>query len=289
MPTSHLIRLLCTLCVCVVLAPAASADERYQTTRGLGLGGQLTAGSGAPALFHNPAALMAAPGYHVDAGYLYQERQQTHSTGFTVVDMQTNPNLAGGLSYQMNFGGNTPSLGGVSEQDARVGLAAPLFTNRLAIGFGGRWVRQVQGNRSEEIPRSQVGGITLDLGGFALLSRNVAIAAAAQNLRRIEGLTHRTVSSGIGLYFPMLFASLEWQLHLLSPTQQRHNTGGALEGRFGPFSVRSAVQLSGADDATYVSAGFGWREHEGGFDVGFRIDARDTGNRQFGASLTLLY
>ncbi len=186
-----------------------------ETPRSAAMGGALRAmGSGASAVYLNPAALPETRVYHITALAQVAPETDRQIYGGTVVDSVTSA-LAGSFS----FNGGWVDRAGLDRSllDARLALAYPI-SDRFMLGITGRYLKLSQSGlgpfglssvsgglidpSSTSSPpgrQAMISNLTFDVGFVAKPTDNFYVAAVGQNLTYPKnGLMPTTIGGGIG-------------------------------------------------------------------------------------------
>jgi hypothetical protein len=288
--------------VFIALGAPAAAQDGFTNARTMGMAGAASGAGANGAIYVNPAGLMALSMYSAEIGYHRNNPGKRNAFGISLVDSQTNPNIAAGVGYNYTFG---PGPGGGRDDDARdhdlrFALAVPVVPNAVFLGVGGHYtsVRGVTtvttapavglpGNSTvTEVPgRNNV--FTVDAGIMATLQRIVALGFAVQNIAQPDDILQgRRFIGGIGVYLGPAHIELQYSTEQQLETDKFLGTfAGAAEltiARIIP--LRFGVASRGITPGTWISAGAGYRSTTAGVDLAFQQSTQLAADRAFMAS-----
>ena len=192
---------LCLIGVALLVAsPAAAEDPLVGTAQTLDPRGISTAGAliaapgGVNGVYQNPASIAMTTLYHIEGMYQFTSRENMHMGGLAIVDSQTLPNVAAGVSF--NYTGCESNRNSHDSFDGRLSLAGSIG-NVFFIGATGRYLRLEQNTGSANwgptgksaLPASgslQVKGFTMDAGAGLRLAKIVTLGVVGYNLTHTE-------------------------------------------------------------------------------------------------------
>jgi len=188
--------LLCVLCCVASGASVARAQDRVvpeariESVRGVALGTGARAGAvSTQAQAENPANLVGAGVYHLEAFMAYQPSFKRMGYGGAVVDSMTS-RLAAGISARALLGEN--GAGENSGWEGRIGLGFP-FADIFSLGVAGRYANYTVSDQRAKPEHEPVAGaepdqtfklkaFTLDAAATLRLMDALSISALGYNL-----------------------------------------------------------------------------------------------------------
>lgn len=240
------------------VATSALGMDDMVSTRALGMGEALRAGgSGAAAVYLNPAALPNAKQYVVEAEYQTRWVDSTHMIGVSIVDTVTAA-LAAGVYY--TFATTSPEFAGnsVDVTTHEVGLA-------LAYPFGGLFSfgatpKYFNTNGTAADPDDEVSHFTFDIGAVLHPFGALSFAAVGANLLNEPPTVRRQL--GLGASWGMTdFLLLEFDARLdfdrREDVSPRYGGGGELF-LADLFALRGGMVHESKEDATFATFGIGF-------------------------------
>ncbi len=292
-----LVALALTLC-----SLPAWAQDGFTNARTMGMAGAASGAGANGALYVNPAGLMALSMYSAEAGYHRNNPDQRNAFGISLVDSQTNPNIAAGVGYNYTFG---PGPGESRDDDARdhdlrFALAVPVVPNAVFLGVGGhytsvRGIKTVTTQPAVGLPGTETvtetagrnNVFTVDAGLMATFQRIIAIGFSVQNIAQPDDIQQgRRYIGGLGVYFGP--AHFEFQY---STEQQRESSeyigtfAGAAEVTIARMiPLRFGVASRGITPGAWISAGAGYRSTSAGVDLAYQQSTQAGADRALMAS-----
>lgn len=281
----------------LVAAPALAQDE-FQSVRPLGMGNAFVGGGNSNgALYRNPAGIISAGVYSLEAGY--QRSANLNSFGTSIVDSKTNPQIAMGIGYAYSFGDGPTRIDDddIARHDLRGAIAFPLVPQRVALGVGVHYSRFFAGfgpppEDSEETRGPQIidGGFSMDVGLMANLGRVFNIGIAAQRLLQPDGYPlGRAYAGGFGVFLGGAHFEVGWRgEERLRDGEFGNGVNVGLEYTIVTIPIRVGYDLDPRTEGNYISAGLGYRSDHAGADFGFRqnLSEGQSNDRMIGVSLS---
>lgn len=248
----------------------AWALDDVTSTRAMGMGEALrAAGSGAAAMYLNPAGMPTAEQYVAEAAYQSRPTDSTHIATVSVVDSITSP-LAAGLYY--TFATSEPEIAGQSVKtkthEVGLGLALPIG-KVLSLG-----VTPFKFNR-----QNGADSFSLDAGVVLRPIPGLSLGASGINLINDPPLLRKQLGLGAGYAFGEIFL-LEFDTRLdldrREEVSPRYGVGGELFLATA-IALRAGAIHEAKEDATYVTAGVGYITGAAGVEAAMRqqVDAGD--------------
>lgn len=276
------------------LSSTAWAQDGFLSLRSAAMGDNVVGGAGGNAsLYHNPAGVAAVPMYALEIGYDTQLKSNQHQLGISIADSQTNPNIAGGFSYDFSFKKDKSRGKGLAhmQHDLRASAALPVVEDVLVIGLTGHYIFQNDMHATEDDRRVKNHGFTLDLGVMAKLGDKFFIGVSSQNLlQKKELMDPRNIRAGFAGIFGVFRLLGEYGVDL-EGKQTRHHAGGGFEIMIESFALRGGFRHVTANDyerhENLLSMGAGYRGKSFGLDVAYRQHVQRSPDRFLGASLVL--
>lgn len=275
----------------IACAAPAHAQEVIGTSRSLGMGDAMTAGSGgSAALFHNPAGIASAIIYIAEAGYAFDSRTGAHGVSAYLLDMKSNPHFGMGLAFTYETG----NLEGEAERSAyhiRGGLGVPLVDGLLKLGASVRY-------SAVELDGEEVlAALMVDAGVIVQPIDWLSFGVTGLNL--INGGYDQELPMTIGLGFA--FHSLEYGFHISGdllfdisaedPAAARTWRAGAEYLIEGAVPLRMGFLHDELLGESSISAGLGFRDMESsiGLDAGYRHNLDNEDDKVFNASFSFYF
>lgn len=262
--------------------PQGPLPEFYQGLRSTGAGNSHVAvASGVDALFQNPAGMARGARYVFDGAFSYTPQAAIMGAG--IADSYHNANLAGGVAYNYVFGmGDHSHLSG---HDIRGGLAIPVVHERVAIGFGVRYLLITDSLLPEPVDEDDdqllINGPRFDMGVNFRPTDLFHVGLAIQNVNdscsddvRCKGATPTRVSGGIAVGEETNFlASAQASIDLTSADTPLFDFGvGAEYLAAGAIPIRAGFERRAFHDRNMITIGAGWRSEKVGVDFSYRHD-----------------
>ena len=243
--------------------PGASA-------RALGIGDAVRAiGLGTAGLYFNPACMSQVRQYAIDTGYGYQGEEGVHNYHASVVDSQTNPEVAAGFGYTYSQSNRT----GVQRKghDIRVALSGGFGDEalRFAVGAGFRYLR-VSGQKAPVTMGS------FDVGALLSVQGLFHVGVSGQNLvTRSTVHAPRLLGVGAAVSVSALQVSADVTVDFDSrPTTQASPAFGVEYVALGAVAIRAgfAWDRTAFPDQKRVTGGLGYVSQYVGVEVGYAHD-----------------
>jgi len=275
-------------------ASTAAAEEGLMSLRSAAMGDNVVGGAGAnAALFHNPAGIAAVQMYALELGYNTQLKSNHHQIGLSIADSQTNPNIAGGFSYNFGFQKDKSRGKGPAhmQHDLRAAAALPVIQDALVFGVTAHYIFRNNMHATDDDRRLKDHGFTLDLGLMAKLGEKFFLGVSTQNLLQKKDLMEaRNIRAGFAGIFGVFRLLGEYGADL-EGKQTRHHAGGGVEVMIQSFALRGGFRHVTANDferhENLLSLGAGFRSRSFGLDVAYRQHVQRRPDRFLGASLVL--
>ena len=259
-------------------AGEASAQSFYDGVRPSGMGEAFNAvGSGAGAIYHNPAGIAPLKMYSVDGAFEYAPDGYLFNA--SLMDSKSNPYIAAGLAYSFFTGrGDSDEISG---HDIRLALAMPVLANRISVGVTGRWLIF----SAEEV--EFINGITLDAGvlfkvvdnlHLGLTGRNLIDVCEAATLEQCENLVPTRVGGGLAYGDSTNFLlSLDVELDLSSEAFGKEPPNPVIEAGgevflVGVVPVRLGYSYHTFAERHLLTVGAGYKSMSAGLDVFYQHD-----------------
>lgn len=307
-----------------VVAPASAQDTEIRrarlsgsneaiSLRNEGMGRAFAGGgTGAGAVYANPAGVGLAAVYAIEAGYQHNTLNNTNAITATVVDSKTNRALSAAVGYSFAWSDSETSDAddNIRDHDLRPVLAFPMG-NRFGLGIAGHATLRNRGrftNSENTREKLTARGFTMDVGAMGMVSDNIALGITAHNLMTNEDFDdiRRGLSAGVGIYVSALH--LEAQYTGSYETSLSDETGAIVrEGSFGHGAnvgleylvsgvpIRIGYSLDPNTGDSSIGAGLGYRNERYGVDasyvqnLSFEDAGGDRSDRQFGASASFFF
>ena len=271
------------------LAPQqVRAQSFYEGVRPSGMGTAFNAvGSGAGALYHNPAGIAPLKMYSVDGAYGYAPDGNLFNV--SLMDSKSNPYVAAGVAYTYFFGRGEANE--VSGHDIRLALAMPVLANRISVGVAGRLPIFSRGEVEF------INHITLDAGVLFRVVDNLHLGLAGRNLidvceeasrAQCANLLPTRVGGGLAYGDSSVFLiSFDLEVDLTSQRTEVSGAGDVIVVEEPPFPivelggevflagvvpVRLGYSYSTFAQAHGLTVGAGYKSMSAGFDVFYRHD-----------------
>jgi len=268
---------LCTAFFPFVARPALALDDLI-STRGLGAAESLRAqGSGATALFLNPAGMALIRQYAIEGNYQYRPDDSAHMAAGSIVDSITTDVAAGAYVHYLT---SSPELGGEtldkSGIEGGLGLAYPI-SQGFMLGVKGKYLNADQeasasGDDAVDISEfSFDAGAILRFGGLALGVTGNSLNAELPEWRKQLGLA---AGYAFGTTLVLEFDALldfdkNESLGRADEVAPRYS-GGIELFLGGSYALRGGAIHDRAEDSTWVAFGGGIFNPGSGLEIGVR-------------------
>jgi len=278
MKTGTVLSCVLSLAVIAFVSPVYSQTSEIESmapARTLGLAGMgRSFGSGANALYLNPAALRVVPQYVISGTYGFSNAAPaTNTLGVGWTDSSPNLyNLAFGLGYNYRFHDDADS------HNAHFALAYSVVLSAMTIHLG------VGAHRLWNVGGTDSNDWTGDMGMVLDFSRQFLLGVSGYNLITSNTKTSpRGVGGGLSYWRDrfMIGAEISMQAGLSDGESDDTEThlrymGGLQFMVAQPFSLRAGVNHNTATDRTAVSAGFTFLAQSIlGFEAGYQQNVGD--------------
>lgn len=296
----------------------ARAQQDMVGPRALGAGeAQRTTGTGATALFLNPAGMSLVRGYVIEGIYGFTVEDLGHRAHISVVDSIT-ARVAAGLFYTfihtnpkigiINWAGGQLMSPAITRTGHAAGLSVSIPLGRYFIlGATAKYLHfdttaaLPAGTVPPNLTLDHVNGVTFDVGALVRLGERFRIAVVGQNLWD-HGSRESPLTLGIGLGvipIPALAITFDtainftgYQNFRIDPAEgNRVILDARVAARLGPgiewtiagkVPIRAGVVYDSGQPGTFITAGLGYVSPQFGIDLGYR------GKVQGGVENTLL-
>ena len=239
------------------------SDSLLRSGAGLGMSGAYRAvGDGGNALLYNPGLLAQRKNSMVsDFDYAYHGETSSHMYGANVIDFQTSPSLAYGLSYLRE----AVSVGGIKGKINQVvlGVGIPLGSF-LSIGVSGKgyWVN------IDSPTITGPSGVDADVGILIRPIKMLSLGAVGYHLFRGSTIEEfpRSLGFAAALRFdPHLIVSADWVRNLNTPAVNKDNIN---------FGAR--VRMA---DMIFVQGGYSFDRvaNNDSYSAGIHLDSQKMG------------
>lgn len=273
---------------CLLMSSPVWAIDDLVSTRALGMAEALRAnGTGAAALFLNPAGMSLIRQYAMEGNYQYRPEDSAHMASGSIVDSVTSEMAAGVYVHYLN---SEPENNNTSvDRDAiegGLGLSYPISANFL-LGVKGKYINADWGPR--ELSELSVDvGATLRFGGLALGVTGNNLSSAPPEWRKELGLgVGYAFGTTLLLEFDALFDfdKNEWRGRDDS-TALRYGGGGELF-LGGSYALRGGAIHDSAEDSTWATFGASVFNPEAGLEFGLKqqVDGGEDTLVSFGLKL----
>ena len=269
-------------------------------------------GTGAGAIYANPAGVGLAAIYSFEAGYQHSTRGGTNAVTAAIVDSKTNRALSAavGYSFAWSDGETAADDDNVRDHDLRPVIAFPV-SNRFGLGLGGHAIIRSRGSYvNAESSREDLTerGFTMSAGAMAMLSDNLALGVTVDNLLTNELFDdiQRGLSAGAGVYVGGLHLEAQYTGSYTPSLKDESGTilrGGSFGhgGNVGAeyiiegVPLRVGYELDPQTGDSSIGAGAGYRDERFGVDatytqnLTFQDEDGDRSDRRFGVSASFFF
>ena len=277
----------CTVSVALLIGASAAAEQPLVGTgqtldsRAVGTAGAMIAApGGVNGVYLNPASIAMATLYHIEGMYQFTSRENMHMGGLAIVDSQTLPNIAAGVSF--NYSGCESNRNSHDSFDGRLSLAGSIG-KVFFIGATGRYLRLEQNTAMSNwgpagkaaLPSSgslQIKGFTMDAAVGLRLAKMVTLSAVGYNLTHTES-AFAPIQLGTGASISLMDKIL---IDVDSVIDFTSHTDTGVDLRVGgeifladTVFIRAGYKYDFYYERNTVAAGLGYLHKMFGIDVGF--------------------